>query len=256
MTERTVFPIVTMNQDGCCLLSALNTDNKIVKSLALYDLYQATIKDAKRRKEIFSLSFAGNVPQSWKIIFNYCMNNIKSTIEDMTDSVKHVSPVLTYRRNVPNARLLKLNGIGSGRRDEKNVTEPKETFSFLKRIRIYRYFFGQLDKEKSLEEFETTVWCCYILSNLAVVSLKEDDYGVVREQLGDIVSAILDLKNQLELQRRQVNLHKTKKLEYLQTHVKTCTILLALNFSMYADDIGLDETQLNSFKKIITSLST
>lgn len=256
MTERAVFPIVTINQDGCCLLSALNTENKIIKSLALYDLYQATIKDAKRRKEIFSLSFAGNVPQSWKIIFNYCINNIKSTTEDMTDSVKHVSPILTYRRNVPNARLLKLNGVSSGRQDEKNVIEPKETLSFLKHIRIYRYLFGQLDKEKSLEEFETTVWCCYILSNLAVVSLKEDDYGVVREQLGDIVSAILDLRNQLELQRRQVDLHKIKKLEYLQTHVKTCAVLLALNFGMYADDIGLDETQLNSFKKIITSLST
>lgn len=150
-----------------------------------------------------------------------------------------------------------MNGVGADKQDQKNVLiEPKDMLRFIKNIRVYNYFFGQLDKGKSLEEFETTVWCCYILSNLAVVSLKEDDYGVVREQLGDIVSAILNLKNQLELQRRQVDLHDTKKLEYLLTHVKTCVVLLALNFGVYADDIGLDEVHLNSFKKIITSLPT
>lgn len=249
LTERIVFPIVTIKDDSNSLLNALNTDNKIIKSLALYDLYQTTIKDAKRRKDIFSLSFVGNVPQSWKIIFNYCINNIKSTTEDMTNIVKHVSPKLIIRRNIPNARLIQTNGGSISNPNEEIVNKQK----FFEKFHTYNYLFGPLDKQKTLEEFEVTVWCCYILSNLAVVSLKEDEYGVVREQLGEIISTILDLKNKLELQRRNFDSQKSKNIEYFKTHIKTCAVMLALNFAMYANDIGLDENQLHSFKKIIIS---
>ncbi|XP_008179932.1 uncharacterized protein LOC103308411 [Acyrthosiphon pisum] len=255
MTERVIFPIVTINQDNNCLLNALNVDNKIIKSLALYDLYQATIKDAERRKEIFSLSFAGSVPQSWKIIFNYCINNIKSTTGDMNNLVNHVPLKLINRRNITNARLIHINGSAISKPSEENVNKHSIFLYFFEKFWLYNYFFGQLDKDKLLEEFEATVWCCYILSNLAVVSLKEDEYGVVREQLGQIVSTILDLKNQLDFQQRTFNNQNTKKIEYLKTHVKTCAVMLALNFGMYVNDIGLDETQLHSFKKIIIQLN-
>lgn len=250
MTERIIFPIVTINQDGGTLLNALNIDIKIIKSLALYDLYQATIKDAERRKEIFSLSFAGNVSQSWKIIFNYCSNNIKSITEDMTNLVKHASPKLTDRRNVPNARLIQINGC-TNKQGEVIGNKQSLLFKIFEKFRVYNYFFGPLDKEKTLEELEVTVWCCYILSNLAVVSLKEDEYGIVREQLGQIVGIILDFKNQFELQRRHLVDDQNTNMVYLKTHVKTCAVMLALHFAKYANDIGLDETQLHCFKKII-----
>jgi len=254
MTERVIFPIVTINEDGNSLLNAFNSNYKIIKSLALYDLYQATTKDAKRRKEIFSLSFAGNVPQSWKIIFNYCINNIKSTTKDMTSLVNHISPKLIYQRNIPNARLIKMNFSCNSKQEEITNEHGSKLSHFLNKCSLYNYFFGPLDKQKTLEELETTVWCCYILSNLAVVSLKEDEYGIVREQLGQIVSTIMDLKCQLELHRKNLKHQKTKNIEYLKTHIKTCTVMLALNFSMYANDIGLDETQLHSFKKITSNL--
>uniref|UniRef100_A0A2S2NBJ7 Nucleoporin Ndc1 n=1 Tax=Schizaphis graminum TaxID=13262 RepID=A0A2S2NBJ7_SCHGA len=255
MTERIIFPIVTIKQNDNCLLNALNVDNKIIKSLALYDLYQATIKDAERRKEIFSLSFAGNVPQSWKIIFNYCMNNIKSTTEDLKNVVNHKPLKLINRRNITNARLIHINDRVNSKQSEENLNQHGKLLCFVEKFWLYKYFFGPLDKDKLLEEFETTVWCCYILSNLAVVSLKEDEYGIVREQLGQIISTILDLKNQLDVQQRSYNHQKTKKIEYLKTHIKTCAVMLALNFGMYANDIGLDETQLHSFKKIIVLLN-
>ncbi|KAL5235262.1 hypothetical protein ACI65C_002672 [Semiaphis heraclei] len=255
MTERVIFPIVTINQDDNSLLNALNVDNKIIKSLALYDLYQATIKDAGRRKEIFSLSFAGNIPQSWKIIFNYCINNIKSTTEDMKNLANHVPLKLINRRNISNARLIYINGSVINKPSKENLKQHSIFLNFVEKFWLYNYFFGPLDKDKLLEDFEATVWCCYILSNLAVVSLKEDEYGVVREQLGNIVSTILDLKNQLDVQQRNFNNQKTKKTEYLKIHVKTCAVMLALNFGAYANDIGLDETQLHSFKKIIILLN-
>lgn len=252
MTERVIFPIVTTSQDCGTLLNALNIDIKIIKSLALYDLYQATIKDADRRKEIFNLSFAGNVPQSWKIIFNYCVNNIKTTTEEMTNLVNHISPKLINRRNIPNARLLQVNGHANSKQDEESMNKQSMLLKIFEKFRVYNYFFGQLDKEKMLEDFEVTVWCCYILSNLAVVSLKEDEYGIVREHLHQIVSAILDLKNQLELQRRHfVDDQKSNKMTYLKIHVKSCAVMLALHFAKYANDIGLDDTRLHCFKKII-----
>lgn len=254
MTEHRIFPIVTINQNDHCLINALNFENKIIRSLALYDLYQVTIKDTKRRKEIFSLSFAGNISLNWKNIFNYCIDNIKSTTEDMSYLVKHVSPKLIYRRNIPNARLIKMND-NKNCKQEENICKQSKLLNFIEKFWIYNYLFGPLDKEKTLEEFETTVWCCYVLSNLAVVSLREDEYGVVREQLGQIVSTILNLKNQLDLQRRNFDYIKTKKSEYLNTHVKTCIVMLALNFSTYTNDIGLDEKQLQHFKKVISSLN-
>lgn len=254
MTEQITFPIVTILQDEYCLLNALSTNNKIVKLLALYDLYQTTLKDAERRKEIFNLSFAGNVPQSWKIIFNYCFNNIKSTTDDMTNVMKHPSPKLINRRNIPNGTFIKLNDISNNKNKEENIKTQNLIIKFFENFRIYNYFFAPLDKDKTLEQFEETVWCCYILSNLAVVSLKEDQYGIVREQLGQIVSVILNLKNQLEIQRN-FNSRKTKKIEYLKTHVTTCAVMLALNFATYVNDIGLDDNQLISFKKIITKLN-
>lgn len=254
MTERVIFPITTINQDSNSLLNALSNDNNIIKSLALYDLYQATINDTKRRKEIFSLSFAGNVPQSWKIIFNYCINNIKTTTNNTSNLVKQVSPKLINRRIVPNARLIQINDGKITKQDEENVNKQSKLLKFFERFHAYNYFFGPLEKENT-EEYEAVVWCCYILSNLAVVSLKEDEYGIIREQLGQIVGAILDLKNKLELQRGYFDGHKTKMTEYLKVHVKTCTVMLALHFGMYASDIGLDETQLHNFKKIISLLN-
>lgn len=256
MTERVNFPIVTIKQDSDCLLKVLNNDRKIIRSLALHDLYKITIEDAERRKQIFSLSFAGNVPQSWKIIFNYCINNIKNTTKDLTTSVKHLSPKSSvYRPSIPKARLLKLDGHNHGPQHEDNLIKPNKLITFLEYFRIYNYFFEPLDKVKTFEELEVTVWCCYILSNLAVASLKEDEYGIVREQLGVIISTILDLKNQLELQRIHFDNKKVKKIKYLKIHVKTCCVMLALHFSVYANDIGLDETQLQSFKKIISALN-
>lgn len=254
MTERVIFPIVTINQDCDTLLNALNIDIKIIKSLALYDLYQVTIKEADRRKEIFNLSFGGNVPQSWKIIFNYCINNIKSTTEEMTNLVNHVSPKLINQLHLPNARLIQVNGYANSneKKDEKTINRPSMLFKIFEKFRVYNYFFGQLDREKMLEDFEVTVWCCYILANLAVVSLKEDEYGIVREHLQQIVSTILDLKNQLELQRRHfIDDQKSKKMTYLKIHVKSCAVMLALHFAKYANDIGLDDTRLHCFKKII-----
>lgn len=256
MTERVIFPILNVKQDSDCLLTALSADNKIIKSLALYDLYQATIKDSDRRKEIFSLSFAGNVSQSWKIIFSYCVNNIKSTMEDMTNIVKQVTPKLISRQKIPNARLIKLNDNISSKLDNDNVEKPSNfIIKFFETFSVYNFLFGPLDKVKPLEELETTVWCCYILSNIAVVSLKEDEYGVVREQLGQIVSTIMDLKNKLEHQNIYFDNKRTRNIEYLKMHVKSCAVMLALNFSMYVNDIGLNETQLHSFKKIITLLN-
>lgn len=250
MTERIIFPIVTMNQDSDTLLNALNVDIKIIKSLALYDLYQVTIKDAERRKEIFSLSFAGNASPSWKIIFNYCSNNIKSTIEDITNLVKHISPKTINQR--PNISKIKMNGFANCKQDEEVINKQSMLLKIFEKFHVYNYIFGPLDKENTLEEFEVTVWCCYILSNLAVASLKEDEYGIVREQLGQIVSIILDFKNQLEHQRRHlVDDEKAKKMIYLKIHVKTCATMLALYFAKYANDIGLDESQLYCFKKII-----
>lgn len=251
MTERIVFPIVSIKQDCDCLLNALETDNKIIKSLALYDLYQATINDVERRKQIFSLSFAGNVPMSWKMIFNYCINNIKCTTEDITRQVKPLFSMSYVRRNLPNARLINVNSDVTSKHDADNKNQQSKLITFFEKFYVYNYLFGSLAKEHPLEELEATVWCCYILSNLAVVSLKEDEYGVVREQLGQIVSTILDFNNQLEYQKRNIEIQKTKKIAYLIIHVKTCAVMLALNFAMYANDIGLDETQLRSFKKII-----
>lgn len=248
MTEHVIFPIVTIEEDANNLLDALIGDNKIIKSLALYDLYQVTIKDANRRKDIFSLSFGGSVPKSWKIIFHYCINNIKSTTEDyMTNIVKHVSPKVIGQRTIPNARLIQINSVGSTSQNKKIIKKQ----AFLEKFQTYNYFFGPLYNKKPLEEFEITVWCCYILSNLAVVSLIEDEYGVVREQLGEIISTIMDLKNELENQRRHFDSKKSKNIKYLNTHVNTCAVMLALNFDIYANDIGLDENHLCSFKKII-----
>lgn len=173
----------------------------------------------------------------------------------MTCLVKHVSPQLTFRRNIPNARLIKINENNNSKQTEENVSKRSTFFDFIEKFRLYNYLFGSLNKEKTLEEFEITVWCCYILSNLAVVSLKEDEYGVVREQLGQIVSTILNLKTQLDLQRRNFDYQKTKKNEYLKTHVKTCVVMLALHFASYTNDIGLDDKQLQDFKKVITLLN-
>jgi hypothetical protein len=251
MTERIIFPFVSIKQDCDCLINALESDNKIIKSLALYDLYQATIKDVERRKQIFSLSFAGNVPMCWKIIFNYCINNIKCYTKDNTKQVKPLFSMTCGRRNLPNARLIHINTDVTSKQDADNTIQQNKLIKMFEKFYVYNYLFGSLAKENPLEELEATVWCCYILSNLAVVSLKEDEYGVVREQLGQIVSTILDFNNQLEYQKRNIEIQKTKKITYLIIHVKTCVVMLALNFAMYANDIGLDETQLRSFKKII-----
>lgn len=246
MTERVIFPIMTRTEDGNSLLNALNSDNKIIQSLALYDLYKITIQDVNRRKDIFGLSVAGSVPRSWIVIFHYCLNNIKHQI-DFNNIVEHATPKIINQRTIQNARLIQINGDSINDKDGKIINKQE----FFEKFRMYNYLFELLNVEKTLEELEITVWCCYILSNLAVVSLKEDEYGVIREQLGEIIGTILDLKNKVDLQRKHFDSQKSKNIKYLKTHINTCVVMLALNFATYANDIGLDENHLHIFKKII-----
>lgn len=261
----------------------------IMQHLGYLDLVNLAQKDRSRRACLFTLSQPGGHPYNWNCVMEKCIGLIKGFLTQINEvcSVKQEARIpsdtnttadvldKTYAYHMRN--LVASQEIKDSRHDN-DIAKPEtpseqlivgyfknkwENFvSYLLAKPLIFYFFGERIDCKlrhSLLSGQTVVWAADAISSLAVVSLKEDPYGVVQKDVPAIIETLLSLKQSLDklqktnlLMRKPQNDDKTIRqiLTSLRMATKRSVYRIVSNFRDYIDDLALEpqiRDQLQSF---------
>lgn len=283
LTEYSVFPTTSLHsQNGyISLKEALGMSSvPIIQHLAFLDLFVLSEKDQRRREEIFSISQPGGHPHTWNGVLEECLKIILTFTKDLeTISIEPVQNDISKPKNLSadiglkhshvyyskNVRSLSATSVYDFSNDlprtnfQQQFDELGKTIkdwinekrsAFLKKSFVL-YFVGELPERKLrflLYQSQPIIWASQSLSLLVCASLTEDNYGVVQNNLNDIILALLKLKQALEKVPKQItSVKKSQGVESfdvqmriaLKSAVKRSIYKIAITFRDYIKEIGL-----------------
>ncbi|XP_045525110.1 nucleoporin NDC1 [Pieris brassicae] len=277
LTEPMVFSIES--DKNLTLCSALAQKSQFTGFLGAQDFRILAMTDQSRRLQIFTLSQPGGHPRNWNgllenslIIIKEFSNQLEAINSDSNvNGIKDVS-----KRNLLNEspKSSPIGYSGSLRNmasypqalDIKNIQENKEENTFVVGIKkefnnfVQRlcqkpginYFFGELTDTKLkfiLLQAQPVMWTCEGLAHIVAYSLKEDKYGVVQNDLPIILSALINLKQNLEklskpglIPRKQIlnDSFAIRSKTAILSVVKRSIYKIVITFSKYIHEIPLD----------------
>lgn len=273
LTTKIDFPIVsstsTKQHDVFTLKDAISTDNiPLIQYMGYYDLNVISQFDASRRKQIFSLSYPGGHPYTWREISQEALKLITDTInqlEKITNANKsntatdNAKP--TIEKYYSKMRPLSITHYIDEKNSNANKKLKDNIFSkitnSLKSIRVVAYFAEEMTEkqmESALQHYQALGLACYSLSNLAAASKLDDKYGVVQQDLSIIIISLLQLNVALNKMTVVINKKTNSSIlrikKYLASVVKSSLYKLSINFGLYSRDLNLssdDEKLFSSF---------
>lgn len=274
LTEPMKFPIESQNSLTLC--NALAQTAKFNRYLGAQDLKILSIRDPLRRSEIFTLSQPGGHPRNWKNLLEQCLNiinNFNKELECVNGEMKVMEldksiqkklldgspyPGFSYSGDIRNmAKSAELFELKNQYKKETNETFAavvnKEFNNFLKRLCEkpgISYFFGELTDAKLkflLLQAQPVMWTCEGLAFITAASLKEDKYGVVQNDLPIVLSALIDLKHNLDkltkpgiVSRKLNDSFAIKIKSALMSSVKRSIYKIVNTFLKYMSEIPLN----------------
>ncbi|XP_015522593.1 nucleoporin NDC1 [Neodiprion lecontei] len=298
LTQRMVFDIEQQSlfadqSSGMCLADALATDQvPIIQHLAYYDLVTLAQKEKPRRSILFTLSTPGGRPCNWNSIAVKCMGLLNSfTLEvnqacatnhkllsgptNTSTSGKLSETSYPYKmRNLTAARLLapnldstipplpKQNSNGDLFITQFLRSKRQEFITYLLSVPMIRYVFEETLEEKIRYIFrnaQPVIWAAEGISSLIVISLKEDQYGVIQQDLPTIIRTLLSLKEALDkLHKANIFVKKSQSddkeirqmMMCLISTIKRSIYRITTTFKDYIEDLPLEPDiigQLQSF---------
>uniref|UniRef100_A0A1B6LNX9 Nucleoporin NDC1 n=1 Tax=Graphocephala atropunctata TaxID=36148 RepID=A0A1B6LNX9_9HEMI len=292
LTEHCTFPIMVVepsSQSCMNLIDALKLSNvPIVQHLGYLDLFTLSAKCQNRREEIFTLSHPGGHAHSWNGIFRECTNILKKFTSDLNETLKEAAntekvvpkpvpeEISNFHFHSHNMRKLT---SPMGNKDIINV-KPREYQSHIeiafitsqnwlvsKLEQFYKkpyiaYFFAETPVSRInylLCQSQPVIWAVESLGFLAAASLNEDRYGIIQQDLPEIITTIVGLKQVLDKLFKQNLIVKKSfpndpldvQMKYLlRSSVKRSLYRIAVNFGPYIRDLKLPvdvEVQMNHF---------
>lgn len=279
LTEPMKFPIDCDNKHT--LSKALAQTSKFNRYLAALDLKILSMTDSNRRSEIFLLSQPGGHPRNWNSLLESCMGiindfnreldiingdgtngEIESTYMHMKNRVTNISPVKssTYssplRNMAQSPQLLEIKDHNKNKIDDTFNHAVKQEFNnFLQKLCQkpgISYFFGELTDTRLkflLVQSQPVIWTCEGLATIVAVSITEDKYGIVQTDLPAVITALINLKQNLDkltkpglVPRKHVinDVFAIKLRTALISTVKRSLYKIMITFSKYIHEIPLD----------------
>lgn len=274
------------NEQQLQLVSCLGLSNvHVVQCLAAHFLYkQAKRKDSPMRMEVFQLTEPGNRPANWRALCDQCINIVDSFSEDLVDSMRQISVVKNSNEPVLLAEKVllrqynQLHGIRSvmspPRADpptqswqsqpirhmpnwcERTSLQLKESMQrLLRRIPGIVYLFTEPEGAKTgflLEHALPVVWVSQAMAQICVASIKEDRYGVVQDDLPNIIKSLHRLNNELDKLNNSIpSLRSTNpNFNYLRCAVRRSLYNICISFYDYLGELipaGEELRQLQMF---------
>lgn len=276
------------------LAEALATQKlPVIQDLACQDLFMiANGCDSARRKDIFMLSIPGGHPHTWKALVSQCLELVNGFNEKLVKSIEgmKLEPVLPSKAAVfrPTATEVADHILwmqhNEGLRIQRH-TNPQEnppasettnkTFytiqdfwkfvkNFVEKGKKYlmnypgiHYLFSETPFEETffhLMHSQRIIWIVQAISTLAEKSVPEDTFGVVQNDLTDIIRAFIHLKNTLDkignimLGERRVD----RNFLTLKSAVKRSLYRISNTFSDYFSDLRLSDPDLKHINLFAT----
>lgn len=295
LTQRVVFDIEQRSafvdqSSGMALVEALATDKiPIIQHLAYYDLVTVAQKEKTRRAVLFTLSTPGCRPCNWSGLAVKCMgllneftlelNGACAASQKLSSGVATLpgigklseNPYMYKMRSLTPSKAATTSVISSVNKQSSNGEQfiaqffksKKEQFvTYLFSKPIIKYAFEETMEEKIRYIFrnaQSVIWAAEGISSLIVISLKEDQYGVIQQDLPAIIAVLLGLKEAVDkLQKANVFVKRTQSDEKetrqmvtsLRSAIKRSIYRITTTFKAYIKDLPLEPEivgQLQSF---------
>ncbi|GFT78151.1 nucleoporin NDC1 [Trichonephila clavipes] len=199
ITERHVFPIeIPVKSDKSKTLSVAlrNSENDILKYLAVVDFRLMTQQDPERRKQIFAISHPGGHPHQWKAISDFCMTSLNVFLRKL-----HEHSIITAAKesklNYNKGNFTTLDEQRLSVESPLAVPLSEKVIACLRKWPTVAYFLDELPSTKIRKLFNPSqplIWMIEALGYVVSASYTEDKFGVIQQTLPDIIRLLLDIK--------------------------------------------------------------
>lgn len=289
LTEYRKFPVeksTLANDSQVTLVEALACEKiPIIQQLAALDLFTiAESCDPSRRARLYALSVPGGHPYNWRLVSGECIRLIKDYTGQLAKSIEGATlkPVPDVAKLRPTASmdaeklLMKQYNESFGIRSlstsalpaESNPKQPDVICKAVDRrldalresIRnipgIY-YLFGEPKTAKTCHLLATQsqqiVWIAQALASLAAHSIREDQFGVVQNDLPLVIRTLLQLKQVVDkVGSIQLDVKKIdRNYVALKAATKRSLYRIAAAFADYLNDIVLEPNDVKALQGFV-----
>ncbi|XP_013173933.1 PREDICTED: nucleoporin NDC1-like [Papilio xuthus] len=230
LTEPMKFPIESETKLTLC--NALAQTSKFNRYLAALDLKRLAMNDACRRSDIFTLSQPGGHPRNWNNLLDKCLgiiNEFNKELENINgdgsngevdssyniqmkkSNVSDIPPMSSSMYSSPlrnmaySPKLFELKDHKQHATDNAFTNVVKTEFNnFIQKLCQkpgISYFFGELTDTRLkflLIQSQPVIWTCEGLATIVAASLKEDKYGIVQTDIPEVITSLVNLKQNLD----------------------------------------------------------
>lgn len=234
ITKPYFFPIVPSTShadDTIYLHQALVANVPLLRYLGYLDLSLLSLNSPDRRKEIFTLTQPGGHPYNWQSLSNECICILDTFTTDLnlsgnTDPVPEITKP-EYRLVNTSVQPKCTHGITSPQVEAENVYAMKsqcrvtpasviklwcqnKSVKFVNAAKNWCTNLHLLRKRKTSAQVlfansQTHIWAVQALSFLAYYSYREDRFGVVQQDLADIIVVFCKLLQALEKKQKGIS---------------------------------------------------
>lgn len=259
------------------LLQALSDDHQIscIKKLVFLDLVLLSEQNPERRKDIYKLSQPGGHPKTWNFVKEKCLQNItdymklldqdnsskeKQIYQGITTNNIHLHNHSTMRNLVQDGNFQNIESKQSNlifTLASSAMTRYQNKLFQLKTLPIYTYLMSDEQVVLSqLNDYHCVLWSVRCLTALICEALNEEAYGVISNDINDIILIFLDFKNIVEDSKSFAGLaqfkHSTKhkyKAE-IRYCIIQCLYKIANYYASYLDSLNLPKNALIQLKSL------
>lgn len=249
--------------------------------------------NGSRRIQFYSLSIPGGHPNNWKQLVAQSLSLIDNYSSELSKSIEKITinknnnkcpPFFkmqnpTLSNEVAEKLLVRQYNENYGIRsmaetplqDQAKVGPPTFQQTLIKNLNekvealkkrvqalpIVFYCFGEAENAKLcfllVQQSQQVVWTSLGLATIIAASLKEDNYGVVQNDIKRILKALLRLKSILD-KISSVNLGD-KKIDRnyfaLKSSIKRAVYKIVTVFSKYFDDLNMDADEVRALQPFV-----
>lgn len=229
LTEIHHFDIEQVDKNLSLSGAISHVDNQYVQMLGLLDLVFLSNYSESRRKRLFTLNNSINQATSWLNIYEATQSILKTFIDAFNfDNFIHGSS--TSQMDTLENLLL------SPQLSKKALKNPKWTDT-LKQNKFFSKFYRENSNYKSQQLFTDTILvinAIKALSNLTASSFKEDQYGIVQNNLPEILTTFIQIQKILEkFNYSSINFKLLQKSDSNQMDFLIQKLITTLNESIY-----------------------
>ncbi|XP_062534672.1 nucleoporin Ndc1-like [Armigeres subalbatus] len=288
LTEYRQFPVekpTVLNDSQITLVEALACEKiPVIQQLAALDLFTiAESCNPSRRARLYALSVPGGHPYNWRLVSGECIRLIKDYTTQLAKSIEGATlkPVPNVAKLRPTASmdaeklLMKQYNESFGIRSLSSSVLPTEVpqqpdviskavdrhldairESFRNIPGIY-YFFGEPKTARTCHLLTTQsqqiVWIAQALASLAAHSIREDQFGVVQNDLPSVIRTLLQLKlvvdkvGSIQLDVKKID----RNYVALKTATKRSLYRIATVFADYLNDIVLEPSDVKALQGFV-----